>query len=80
MSQSSQPSPSPTVSPSSLVYAGTGDYIAVDHSVWLNTIPADEWDRAYGATTIRLIREVFPMFEPMVDALTAATRKLMVRR
>ncbi len=75
-----QPSATPSASAASLVYAGTGDYIAVDHSVWLNTIPADEWDRAYGATTIRLIREVFPMFELTVDGLTAATRKLMVRR
>ena len=51
-----------------------------DHSVWLNTIPADEWDRAYGTTTIRLIREVFPMFELTVDGLTAAIKKLMVAR
>jgi hypothetical protein len=50
-----------------------------DHSVWLNTIPADEWDRAYGSTTIRLVREVFPMFELTVDGLTAAIKKLMVR-
>lgn len=50
-----------------------------DHSVWLNTIPADEWDRAYGAATIRIVREVFPMFELTVDGLTAAVRKLMVR-
>ncbi len=50
-----------------------------DHSVWLNTIPAAEWDRAYGATTIRLVREVFPMYELTVDGLTAAVRKLMVQ-
>ncbi len=50
-----------------------------DHSVWLNTIPADEWERAYGSPTIRLVREVFPMFELTVDGLTAAIKKLMVR-
>ncbi len=50
-----------------------------DHSVWLNTIPEREWDRTYGSTTIRKVREVFPMFELTVDGLTAATRKLMVR-
>ena len=50
-----------------------------DYSVWLNTTPADEWDRAYGSTTMRLVREVFPMFELTVDGLTAATKKLMVR-
>ena len=50
-----------------------------DHSVWLNTIPETDWDRAYGSVTIRKVREVFPMFELTVDGLTAATRKLMVR-
>jgi uncharacterized protein with von Willebrand factor type A (vWA) domain len=51
-----------------------------DHSVWLNTIAASEWDRVYGSPTIRLVREVFPMFELTVDGLAAATRKLMVQR
>jgi uncharacterized protein len=50
-----------------------------DHSVWLNTIPAADWERAYGSVTIRKVREVFPMFELTVDGLTAATKKLMVR-
>ena len=50
-----------------------------DHSVWLNTIPAADWEHAYGSVTIRKVREVFPMFELTVDGLTAATRKLMVR-
>jgi hypothetical protein len=50
-----------------------------DHSVWLNTIAAADWDRTYGSVTIRKVREVFPMFELTVDGLTAATRQLMVR-
>jgi len=50
-----------------------------DHSVWLNTIPADQWERAYGSTTIREVGKVLPMFELTVDGLTAAVRQLMVR-
>lgn len=50
-----------------------------DHSVWLNTIPAAQWATTYGATTIRHVREVFPMFELSVDGLSAAVKKLMVR-
>jgi hypothetical protein len=50
-----------------------------DHSVWPNTIPADQWARAYGSTSIRKVGEVFPMFELTVDGLTEAVKKLMVR-
>jgi uncharacterized protein len=50
-----------------------------DHSVWLNTIPEADWDRAYGSVTIRKVGEVFPMFELTVDGLTAAAKDLMVR-
>ena len=49
------------------------------HAVWLNTIPQPDWERAYGATTIRKVREVFPMQELTVDGLTAAVKQLMVR-
>jgi uncharacterized protein with von Willebrand factor type A (vWA) domain len=49
------------------------------HSVWLNTIPEHEWDTAYGRSTIRKIRDVFPMFELTVDGLTAAAQELLVR-
>ena len=41
--------------------------------------PEQDWERAYGSSTIRKVREVFPMYELTVDGLTAATRKLMVR-
>jgi uncharacterized protein with von Willebrand factor type A (vWA) domain len=51
-----------------------------DHSVWLNTIPADHWDFTYGSRTISLIRQVFPMEELSLDGLQAAVRKLMVAR
>ena len=45
-----------------------------DHSVWLNTIPEATGSTPTAATTIRKVREVFPMFELTVDGLTAATR------
>lgn len=51
-----------------------------EHSVWLNTIPAAQWETAHGATTIGHVREVFPMFELTVDGLSAAVKHLMVRR
>ncbi len=51
-----------------------------DHAAWLNTIAEADWDHTYGATTIRKVREVFPMFELTVDGLTAAARRLMVAR
>ena len=51
-----------------------------EHSVWLNTVPAAEWEHAYGRFTIGRIREVFPMYELTVDGMTAAVRSLLVRR
>jgi len=51
-----------------------------DHSVWLNTIPADHWEWAYGARTIGLVRQVMPMEELSLDGLQAAVKKLVVAR
>ena len=51
-----------------------------DHSVWLNTIPRDQWEWAYGARTIGMIRQVLPMEELSLDGLQAAVKKLMVAR
>ncbi|MCR4418831.1 MAG: VWA domain-containing protein [Clostridia bacterium] len=50
------------------------------HNVWLNPIPAGEWDTVYGHQTLNLIRRVFPMYELTVDGLTQAVKKLLVRR
>lgn len=44
------------------------------HSVWLNPVPARDWN--YTAT-IRYIREIFPMFELTLDGLEAAVTRLM---
>lgn len=45
-----------------------------NHSVWLNPVPAQQWN--YTAT-IRYIREIFPMFELTLDGLEAAVNYLM---
>jgi len=51
-----------------------------DHSVWLNTIPQEQWEWAYGARTIGMVRQVLPMYELSLDGLQAAVKKLMVAR
>ena len=50
------------------------------YSVWLNPIPEKYWNNAYGARTIQIVREVFPMFELTLDGLEQAVKKLMVRK
>ena len=51
-----------------------------EHTVWLNPIPEKYWDMVEGAYTIRLVREIFPMYELTLDGLNAAIKKLKVRR
>ena len=50
------------------------------YSVWLNPIPEKYRASDYGAKTIRIISEVFPMFELSPDGLDNAVKKLMVRK
>lgn len=46
------------------------------HSVWINPIEKKEWDWAYGAHSIEMIRNVFPMFELSVKGLESAVEIL----
>jgi len=46
------------------------------HAAWLNPTPGSEWQYVY---TIRVIREVFPMFELTLDGLELAVAHLMSR-
>lgn len=46
------------------------------HSVWINPIPAVEWDITYGAQTVDTIRSIFPMFELSVKGLEKAVEIL----
>jgi len=50
------------------------------HSVWLNPVPEEFWRRTFGAYTINLIKEVFPMFDLTVEGLDSAIKKLKVRK
>lgn len=47
-----------------------------EHSVWLNPIPASYWSLVEGAPTIKMIRQVFPMYELTVEGLDMAVKKL----
>ena len=50
------------------------------YNVWLNPIPEKYWEVTYGAKTIQIVREVFPMFELTLEGLDRAVKKLMVRK
>jgi len=50
------------------------------YNVWLNPISEKNWDDTYGAQTIQLVSEVFPMFELTLEGLDRAIKKLMVRK
>jgi len=51
-----------------------------EHSVWLNPIPKAHWEMVEGARTIKLIGEVFPMYELTLDGLNAAIKKLRAKK
>ncbi len=44
------------------------------HSVWLNPVAANQWDYTH---TIKIIREIFSMFELSIDGLEKAVAHLM---
>lgn len=45
--------------------------------IWLNPIPEDRWERAYGAYTIKMVRNIFPMYPLSLDGLDRGIGKLM---
>jgi uncharacterized protein with von Willebrand factor type A (vWA) domain len=49
-------------------------------TVWLNPIPARFWSMSEGAYTIKLVGEVFPMYELTVEGLDTAVKKLRARK
>jgi len=46
------------------------------HSVWLNPVPSNMWDYTY---TIKVIREIFPMYELSLDGLEKAVASLLAK-
>ena len=45
--------------------------------IWLNPIKEERWNRAWGARTIGMIREVFPMFELTLNGLDKGIHQLL---
>jgi uncharacterized protein with von Willebrand factor type A (vWA) domain len=50
------------------------------HRVWLNPIPADDWERVWGNYTIDIVKKIFPMYALTLEGLDQAIKKLMVRK
>jgi uncharacterized protein with von Willebrand factor type A (vWA) domain len=46
------------------------------HSVWLNPVSSNQWDYTQ---TIKIIREIFPMFDLSIDGLEKAVAHLMTK-
>ncbi len=46
------------------------------HSVWLNPVPSNMWDYTY---TIKVIGEIFPMYELSLDGLEEAVASLLTK-
>lgn len=45
--------------------------------IWLNPIKESRWNHAWGARTINMVREVFPMYELTLDGLDKGIHKLL---
>ena len=45
--------------------------------IWLNPIRESRWNHAWGARTINMVREVFPMYELTLDGLDKGIHKLL---
>jgi len=50
------------------------------YNVWLNPLPEKYWDRVHGYQTLKIVRDIFPMFELTLEGLDWAIKKLMVRK
>ena len=50
------------------------------YNVWLNPIPEEHWERVHGYQTLKMVRDVFPMYELTLEGLDKAIKKLMVRK
>ncbi len=48
-----------------------------DKVIWLNPIKESRWTHAWGARTISMVREIFPMFELTLNGLDKGIHKLL---
>ncbi len=51
-----------------------------DKSIWLNPVSVEKWDTVYGNRTLKMIRDIFPMYELTLDGIEAGIKKLLVNR
>ena len=51
-----------------------------DHVVWLNPIPREDWDEAYGRWTIERVRRIFPMEDLTLGGIRRAVDRLSRKR
>ncbi|MHB8124848.1 MAG: vWA domain-containing protein [Desulfitobacteriaceae bacterium] len=50
------------------------------YNVWLNPIPERNWELVFGYETIKMVRDIYPMYELTLEGLDRAIKKLMVRK
>jgi uncharacterized protein with von Willebrand factor type A (vWA) domain len=50
------------------------------HHIWLNPIPEVVWDSIFGRYTLRMLKEMFPMYELSLEGLENGIKKLLVNR
>jgi len=50
------------------------------YNVWLNPTPEGYWERVHGHQTLKMVRDIFPMYELTLEGLDKAIKKLMVRK
>jgi len=50
------------------------------YNVWLNPTQEKYWERVHGYQTLKMVRNIFPMYELTLEGLDIAIKKLMVRK
>jgi uncharacterized protein len=50
------------------------------YNVWLNPIQQGYWEQVHGYQTLKMVRDIFPMYELTLEGLDQAIKKLMVRK
>lgn len=50
------------------------------YNVWLNPLPETDWERVHGYQTLKMVRDIYPMFELTLEGLDRAIKKIMVRK
>ena len=51
-----------------------------DNIIWLNPLPEMVWDKVFGAETLLIIKDIFPMYELSLTGLKDGIGKLLSYR